>query len=246
MSTIDDGAPLLTELADTGEVVEMFDVTGGRNLRFVDEMCRMQSENFSSYPGVPDRIRADAALSPQRHGLVVAQWFYTVNGEAASYQVADINLVRRTQTVVFGAVEKPFRKLTFGGTRLYQWATAVRRSLVARIITDGWLGTIAESSDSALPALLTSGWIPLPVDYQAPVHLASWRELGLQTERLTLIWLPPSGLSPEQAAKLQPSVHEAAAASFLLDLYGIDANIPWVAELCGNEVSRSRTSREPA
>jgi hypothetical protein len=160
--------------------------------------------------------------------------------------VADINLARRTQTVVFGAVEKPFRRLTFGGTRLYQWATAGRRSLVARVITDDWLGTIAESSDKALPVLLTSGWIPLPIEYQAPVHLTAWRELGLETESLTLIWLPPDGLSPEQAAELQPKVYERAAASFLLDLYGLDASIPWVAELCGNEVNRPRTSREPA
>lgn len=238
--------PLITDVSDTGEFVEMFDLTGGMHSRFVEDMRRMQSENFPDYPFVPDQMSRDAMLPAQRDGLIVAQWFYTVNGKAASYQVADINLTRRTHVVIFGTVDKPFRNLTFRGQRFYQWATAVRRSLVAQIIAVNWLGSIAESSDSALPVLQTSGWIPLPIEYQAPVHLMRWRELGLETERLTLIWLPPDGLNPEQIAELQPRVCEPAAASFLLDFYGLDPNIGWVATLCGDEVKRPRPSREPA
>lgn len=246
MTHPDRSEPLLTDVADTGEIVEMFDLTGGMHPQFVDDMRRMQSENFSDYPHVPDQMSSDAVLPAQRNGLIVAQWFYTVDGKAASYQVADINLTRRLHVVIFGTVEKPFRNLTFRGTRFYQWATAVRRSLVAQVIGDGWLGSIAESSDSALPVLQTSGWIPLPIDYRAPVHLMRWRELGLQTERLTLIWLPPDGLTPEQVAELQPSVYGPAVASFLLDVYGLDPNIGWVETLCGDEISRRRPSREPA
>jgi hypothetical protein len=222
----------------------MFDVTGGRNLHLLDDLCRIQLENFTDYPFVPDQMRRDAHLPAQRDGLIAAQWVYTVDGTTASYQVADINVTRRLHVVIFGTVEKPFRKLAFRGKRFYHWATATRRSLVSNIIADGWLGSIAESSDSALPVLLTSGWIPLPIEYRAPVHLMRWRELGPETERLTLIWLPPDGLDPEQVAELQPRVYQPAAAAFLLDVYGLDPDIPWVATLCGAEVDRPRPLRE--
>jgi hypothetical protein len=160
--------------------------------------------------------------------------------------VADINLARRMHVVIFGPVEKPFRNLTFRGKRFYQWATVARRSLVAQIITEGWLGSIAESSDTALPVLQASGWIPLPIEYQAPVHLMRWRDFGLETERLTLIWLPPDGVDPGEVAELQPTVYEPAAAAFLLDVYGLDPDIAWVERLCGAEAHRPRPSREPA
>jgi hypothetical protein len=246
MNVDENSLPLLTDVADTGEVVEMFDLTGGKHPRFVDEMRRMQLESFPDYPHVPDQIGLDASLPAHRNGLIAAQWFYTVDGSTASYQIADINVSRRTHVVIFGTVEKSFRNLTFRGKRFYQWATVARRALVARVITSGWLGSIAESGDSALPVLCASGWIPLPVEYQAPVNLMRWRELGLETERLTLIWLPPDGLSPEQIAELQPRVYEPASASFLLDVYGLDPDIPWVARLCGSEVNRPRPTREPA
>lgn len=245
MSRIDDDAPLLTDTADTGEVVEMFEVSGGKNLRFVDEMCRMQIENFPHRPFVPDEIRRDAQLPAQRTGLVVAQWFYTINGATASYHLSDINLARGTHTIKFGSVEKPFRRTMFGDKRFNLWLIPSQRMQVTRRIEHGWLGSFAEAADYSLPVLLPAGWIPLPIEYQEPVHGPSWRELGLETERTTIIWMPPDGLTPDEISVLQPMVYKPAVASFLLDIYDLDPDIPWVAELCGDEVNRPRPSREP-
>ncbi len=244
MSTIEDGVPLLTDVADTGEVVEMFEVAGGRNLRFVEEMCRMQIENFPHRPFVPDEIRRDASLPAEREGLVVAQWFYSINGATASYHLSDINLIRRTHTIKFGSVEKPFRRTMFRDKRFNLWLIPSQRAQVTRRIDQGWLGSFAEAADYSLPVLLPAGWIPLPIEYQEPVHGPSWRELGLETERTTIIWMPPDGLTAEEVAELQPKVYEPAVASFLLDIYNLDPTIPWVEELCGSEANRPRPRRD--
>jgi hypothetical protein len=108
------------------------------------------------------------------------------------------------------------------------------------------LGSFAEAADYSLPVLLPAGWIPLPIDYQEPVHGPSWREQGLETERTTIIWMPPDGLTPDEVTALQPRVLTPAAASFLLDIYDLDSDIPWVAKLCGDEVNRPRPSRNTA
>jgi len=245
VSTADDVEVLLTDVADTGELVEMFVVTDGKNLCFVEEMCRMQIENFPHRPFVPDEIRRDALLPSQRDGLVVAQWFYTVDGATASYHLSDINLVRRTHTIKFGSVEKPFRRTMLRERRFNLWLIPSQRAQVTPLIGDGWLGSFAEAADYSLPVLLPAGWIPLPIDYQEPVHGPSWRELGLETERTTIIWMPPDALTEAEIAELQPRVLQPAAASFLLDIYGLDASIPWVAELCGDQVDVARPQREP-
>lgn len=238
-------APIQRAVADTGEVVEMFDVSGGNNLRFVDEMCRLQIENFPHRPFVPDEIRRDALLPAERDGLVVAQWFYTVDGATASYHLSDINLVRRTHTIKFGSVEKAFRRTMFDGKRFNLWLIPSQRAEVKRRIETGWLGSFAEAADYSLPVLLPAGWIPLPIDYQEPVHGPNWREGGLETERTTIIWMPPDGLSADEVSELQPSVFHPAAASFLLDIYELDPSIPWVGDLCGDEVNRPRPRRTP-
>ena len=52
-------------------------------------------------------------------------------------------------------------------------------------------------------------------------------------------------IGTEQIAELQPQVYEPAVASFLLDVYGLDPDIPWVTRLCGAEANLPRPSREP-
>lgn len=246
MNSTDDGTPIKRTIADTGEVVEMFEICDGKNLRFVDEMCRMQIENFPHRPFVPDEIRRDALLPAQRSGLVVAQWFYTVDGITASYHLSDINLARHTHTIKFGSVEKPFRRTMFNGKRFNLWLIPSQREQVTKVLTEGWLGSFAEAAEYSLPVLLPAGWIPLDIDYQEPVHGPNWRGLGLATERTTIIWMPPDGLTDEQIAEMQPRVAQPAVASFLLDIYELDPTIPWVAELCGDEVDKPRPGREPA
>lgn len=245
MNTPDDVEVLLSEIADTGELVEMFVVTDGKNLRYVEEMCRMQIENFPHRPFVPDEIRRDALLPSRRDGLVVAQWFYTVDGATASYHLSDINLVRRTHTIKFGSVEKPFRRTMMGDRRFNLWLIPSQRAQVTPLISEGWLGSFAEAADYSLPVLLPAGWIPLPIDYLEPVHGPNWRELGLETERTTIIWMPPDGLTEAEIAALQPQVLQPAAASFLLDIYDLDPTIPWVADLCGKQIDVPRPRREP-
>lgn len=244
MSTTGDG-PLLVDESDSGDLVEMFEVTGGSNLRFIDEMCRLQLEYFPHRPFVPDEIRRDALLPAKRNGLIVAQWFYTVNGETASYHLSDINLVRRTHTIKFGSVEKPFRRTMMRNQRFNLWLIPSQRAQVTPLIPDGWLGSFAEAADYSLPVLLPAGWIPLPIDYREPVHGPNWRERGLETERTTIIWMPPDGLTEAEIADLQPRVLQPAVASFLLDIYDLDPAIPWVAELCGDQVDVARPQREP-
>ena len=205
----------------------------------------MQIENFPHRPFVPDEIRRDALLPAARDGLIVAQWFYTVNGATASYHLSDINLVRRTHTIKFGSVEKPFRRTMLRERRFNLWLIPSQRAQVTPHLPDGWLGSFAEAAEYSLPVLLPAGWIPLPIDYQEPVHGPSWREQGLETERTTIIWMPPDGLDESQIAALQPDVLEPAVASFLLDIYDLDPEIPWVAELCGEQVNVPRPRRDP-
>jgi hypothetical protein len=83
----------------------------------------------------------------------------------------------------------------------------------------------------------------LPVTYLEPMHGSNWREHGLDTREVALIWLPTAELDSAMIEAVEPQVIGPSAAAFLLDMYELDPSVDWVAELCGAEITRPRPVR---
>jgi hypothetical protein len=140
----------------------------------------------------------------------------------------------------FLSVAERARTLTINQDRVGTWF--LRDSLRQYEVDAGepGLGACAETPNYKLPIFLPNGWRVLPVTYLEPVHGSTWRQYGLDTREVALIWLPSSGLDPEA---VEPQAIGPSAAAFLLDMYELDASVEWVAKLCGTELDRPRPVR---
>ncbi len=244
MSRHTDGGATIALRSDDGSLIEIYDVTGGRNASFVDAMCDLHCRSFPEHIFAADGIRFDARENPLREGIIVHQWLLTVNGHPTAYSLADTNLVRRTVPIHFLAVAEASRTITVEGERLGTWF--LRDSLRQYLDDTGeqGLGACAETPDYKLSIFLPNGWRLLPVTYLEPIHGSTWRTNGLDTREVALIWLPPPGVQVESIPSIEPTVMGPAAASFLIDMYDLDGTIPWVAALCGATLGGPRPNRQ--
>lgn len=239
MSRSDGLEPTLSTATDDGAVVQLFDVTAGRNLALLEPMCDLHCASFPEHLFAADGMRRDAMLPSERAGIVVHQWALLLDGDLVAYSLADSNLVRRTAPIHFLAVEPTERTRCIDGERIGTWFLHDALRQYTDDAGEPGLGACAETPDYKLPIFLPHGWRVLPVTYLEPIHGDTWREHGLDTREVALIWLPPDGLGPEEIARMEPSVIEPSAASFLLDMYCVDATVPWVVDLCGDETTRT-------
>jgi len=231
--------PTLTTTTDDGAVTELHDVTAGRNLALLEPMCALHCSSFPEHRFAAEGIRRDALLPSKRNGIIVHQWALLLNGNLIAYSLADTNLVRRTAPIHFLAVDPTERLRSMHGKRLGTWFLHDSLRQYAHDAGEPGLGACAETPDYKLPIFLPHGWRVLPVTYLEPIHGDTWREHGLDTREVALIWLPPDGLDATDIEHIEPTVIEPCAASFLIDMYRVDPATPWVAMLCGKEAERS-------
>jgi len=243
VSTAHELEPTLTTVTDDGAVVELYDVTGGRNLHLLEPMCELHCSSFPEHQFAADGMRRDAMLPSERSGIVVHQWALLLDGRLMAYSLADSNLRRRTAPIHFLAVTPDERFRSVHGERLGTWFLRDSLRQYADDAGDPGLGACAETPDYKLPIFLPHGWRVLPVTYLEPIHGDTWGEHGLDTREVALIWLPPDGLTPEEIARMEASVIGPCAASFLIDMYRVDPAIPWVAALCREQVGRRGPTR---
>jgi len=220
--------PDIEVLGDRGEALGLHDVVGGRWSQYVDVLTDMHCRAFPEHEFAAEAIRVDAAEVSRRDHVVAHQWLLTLDGEPAGYSLADSNLRRRVAPIHFLAVEPALRHVTVGGVRVGGWFLHDSLRQYATDAGDAGLGCVAETPDHKLPIFGGHGWRVLGARYLEPVHGWNWRTDGLQTRNVRLIWLPPDG---SDIAALEPVVAAAASAAFLLDKYGLDPGIDWVAEL---------------
>ncbi|MBU6315153.1 MAG: hypothetical protein KGR47_01485 [Acidobacteria bacterium] len=220
--------PDIEVLGDRGEKFGLHDVVGGRWPQHVDVLVDMHCRAFPDHEFAAEVIRVDASTTPHREQLVAHQWLLTLDGEPVGYSLADSNLRRRVAPIHFLAVEPALRHMTVGGVRVGGWFLHDSLRQYAADAGDAGLGCVAETPEYKLPIFRQHGWRVLDAPYLEPVHGWNWRTDGLQTRSVRLIWLPPDGSDIDA---LEPSVAAAAAAAFLLDKYGLDQGIDWVARL---------------
>lgn len=237
------GAPAFETRTDDGAVVELFDIVGGAPSDLVDTLCSIHVGAFPEHLFAVELIREDARLPNVRAGIIVHQWLLTVDGEPVGYALADSNLVRRIAPLHFFSVLPTARAKTVNGMRLGTWLmTDLRRQYLADAGEPG-LGAAAETPEYKLRIFEPNGWRRCPVTYLEPIHGWNWRTDGLDVREIALLWLPPATLTDEAARELASAAVEPAAASFLIDMYHLDASVPWLEELCGAQIDRPAPSR---
>ena len=238
------GSPALETRTDEGAVVELFDIVGGAPTEVVETLCSIHVGAFPEHLFAVDLIREDARLPNVRDGIIVHQWLLTVDGEPVGYSLADSNLVRRIAPLHFFSVLPAARTHTVDGVRLGTWLmTDLRRQYLTDAGEPG-LGAAAETPEYKLRIFEPNGWLRCPVRYLEPIHGWNWRTEGLEVREIALLWLPPTTGSAGATNELASAALEPAAASFLIDMYHLDASVPWLANLCGTEIDRPAPSRE--
>ena len=211
--------------SDTGEVITLHDVVGGRFGDLVAPLRRMHDAAFPDHGFAGAQIEHDALAPARRPGLVVHQWLLCVDGEPAGYSLTDSNLVRSTAPIHFLAVDAEMRHLTVEGTRLGTWFLHDALRQLDQDAGPENLGALAETPDYKLKPFLTTGWQALPVDYAEPVHGWHWPTEGLEMRDLVMLWLPPRN----RRRPLDPvEVVSPAVATFAIDMYGLPMDHPLV------------------
>jgi hypothetical protein len=221
-------------IADSGQVIVLRDVVDGRWPELVEPMQAMLAAEFPEHLYAADQIAVDAVLPSHRDGIVVHQWFLTIDNRPAGVLLQDSNIVRGVAPIHFVTVEPDLRDITVDGERLGQWWCT---EAVRQLEIDGngvVLGAVGETPEYKLKAFLRSGWRVLPVDYAEPVEGWQWPERGMDMRAIPLIWLPPHGAD---ADLMERDVAAAGAAAFLLDMYHLPADHPKVAPLVGSQAA---------
>lgn len=237
------GHPVLETRTDEGAVIELFDIVGGAPRDLVETLCSIHVGAFPEHLFAVDLIREDARLPNVRDGIIVHQWLLTVDGEPVGYSLADSNLVRRIAPLHFFSVLPSSRGHTVGGVRLGTWLmTDLRRQYLADAGDPG-LGAAAETPEYKMRIFEPNGWQRCQVTYLEPIHGWNWRTEGLEVREIALLWLPPTDLGDEAVSALAPAAVAPAAASFLIDMYHLDASVPWLETLCGAQIGLPGPSR---
>lgn len=216
--------------SDLGQRVVVHDVVGGYGQEFVATMQQIMAAAFPEHLYAAEQLALDAMLPGRRDGIVVHQWFVTVDGVPAGISLEDSNVFRGVAPIHFLAVVPDLRSVTISGTRLGQW---LGEDAVKQLARDGArvvLGAVGETPDYKQEPFLRAGWRVLPAAYVEPVEGWLWPERGMEFREIPLIWLPPQGADIEA---LERAVVEAGSAAFLLDMYGLPADHPQVAPLVG-------------
>jgi hypothetical protein len=228
--------------ADDGAAIDVVDLVDGADLMLVESMVAMHHESFPDHGFVADEIRADAAVSPGRDGLVVHQWLVCRNGAPAAYVVWDANVVRRVALVHFIAVVRSGRAVRIGGERLSGWLcrlalTSLTAELAASRPGVDPLGLVGEAPERKVRLWTSVGLRPFAFPYAEPEAGRHWRTGGAAMRPLVLLWLPPPRVDAEALA---PAAGAAGAAAFLLDHYGLPGDHPTVvgAVTFGDERTR--------
>jgi len=230
--------PTLTTTTDDGATLELFDLVENAHAHLVEAMRSLHLAAFPEHTFVDALIVRDARLPARRQGIVVHQWLIALNGKPAGYMLSDSNLVRDVAPIHFLSIANEYSRHNVGGLRLAVW---LQRQALPQYLRDAGrpgLGAVAETPRFKLRVFRPIGWRELPVTYLEPIHGDTWREHGLDTREVALIWLPTDGLDAATIERLEPEVIGPAAAAFLLDMYHLDPAIPWVADLCREETHR--------
>jgi hypothetical protein len=216
--------------ADGGEQVVIRDVVDGRHLDCVTPMQRVHEVAFPEHPFARDAIAVDARARSRRPGLVVHQWYVTVDGQPAGILLFDTNQVRRVAPLHFIAVSEELRDVRLGGARIGDWSMSMMLDAVVPEGAD--LGCVAETPPYTLKIFLKSGWLQIGADYLEPIHGWDWPTLGLDTRSLALAWQPPPVVDLDVTVE---EVAHRAAAAFLLDMYRLPPDLAWVAQQTGDQ-----------
>jgi hypothetical protein len=213
---------------DRGERVEVFDLVGGDHAHLVEAMVDLHCSAFPQYLYVADSIEADAAAEPNRGNLIVHQYLLVIEGVPVAYIRGSSNLVRRTALIEFLAVEPTTKAVRIEGLRVADW---LMRNCQRQYRLDTGvecLGCTGEVAHDLLRPFIDYGWQVLPCDYFEPVHGWHWHQRGLEQRSVALIWLPnPKLAEPVEAADMVQPI----AAGYLLDVYRLSSDVPWVASL---------------
>lgn len=226
--------------ADRGERVEVFDLVGGDHPELLAAMVQLHCSAFPQYLYVADSIEADAAADPSRGDLIVHQYLLAIEGVPVGFIRGSSNLLRRTAVIEFLAVEPSTRSVRIEGLRVADW---LMRNCQRQYRVDTGaecLGCTGEVAHNLLKPFLEYGWQVLPCDYTEPVHGWHWAERGLEQRSVALIWLP----NPQLAEPVTPDdMVRPIAAGYLLDIYDLPGDVPWVASLVGEAASGRRAGR---
>jgi hypothetical protein len=217
----------------------VFDVVDGCWPEGVAPMQQMMAAAFPDHLYAADQVAIDAAIPAQRDGIVVHQWFVTVDGVPAGFYLEDSNLFRGVAPIHFLVVDPLFRHVTVDGERLYRWmctdAVVQLQNDAARADNAGGglvLGAVGETPEYKLAPFLRAGWRVLPTAYVEPVEGWLWPQRGMEMREIPLIWLPPRGVDAEA---MERDVIVAGAAAFLIDMYHLPVDHPLVAPLVGDQ-----------
>jgi len=232
-------------IADGGEELVLHDVVGGAFTDLVLTLLALHERAFPAYGYVLEEIRRDARVPGRRDGVVVHQWVLTVDGTPAGYCLSESNRPRGLALLPFLTVDPAWRSLTVGGAPVGRWFLELAEWQHVVDVDAPCRGVIGETPEPLLPPFIQKGWRVLPVEYREPVHGGFWPTRGAETHEIPLIWRPPLGLPLSEVEAMEPSVAPAAAAAFLLDLYRLPDDLPWVRVAVGEEeLARPRPDRD--
>ena len=226
--------------ADRGERVEVFDLVGGDHHELLAAMVQLHCSAFPQYLYVADSIEADAAADPNRGDLIVHQYLLVIEGVPVGFIRGSSNLLRRTAVIEFLAVEPSTRSVRIEGLRVADWLMRNCQRQYRVDTGQECLGCTGEVAHNLLRPFLEYGWQVLPCEYTEPVHGWHWAERGLEQRSVALIWLP----NPQLVEAVSPgAMGQPIAASYLLDIYDLPGDVPWVASLVGEAASGRRAGR---
>jgi hypothetical protein len=230
---------------NTGATLAIVDVVGDRHGELVPTLTELFRRAFSQYPASEEVLLADARLPAQRRGIVVHQWVVLLDARPVGFMLFDSNLVRRVAVARYLFLEVNAVNVSVQSRRLLTWLYhQAIDTLRIDLGSDDVLGLVGESLDRGRSAVFR--WIgmrTLPVEYYEPSDGEQWAGPGSDINALELMWLAPDGVDP---AETQALAVRAGTAAFLLDRYGFDPSLPWVASAVGDEAQRSRPVRSGA
>jgi hypothetical protein len=162
---------------------------------------------------------------------VVHQWLVLVDGEPAGFLLFDTNLARHIGVSHYVALNPLASRLVVEGLRCLDW---LYRALVAQVQRDlgdqPAFGCVGEAADDRVRLFEWIGMHRLEVEYREPVTDHRWHGAETPTAAINLLWRPPLGADVDS---MKPAAAQAGSAAFLLDHYGFDPEIPWVATAVG-------------
>lgn len=225
-------------VADNGERIELRDVVDGHFTECIPAMQIVHEEAFPEHPFARDAMLDDAVAPSHREGIVLHQWYLTVDDEPAGIVMFDSNLVRRVAPLHFIAVRPHLRDVRLDGTRMGTWVMSVMLDAAVRDGAD--LGCVAETPRITLKIFLRADWTEIGEGYLEPVHGWDWPDKGLETRPLALAWMMPPLLDPQVGIT---EISHRAAAAYLLDTYRLPIDLDWVVAQTGEQRHRVGPSR---